>query len=81
MVMAKPRATLSTPDRQTVLWIFRLRRMKVLFEIRDHVITGISVCPKESMIIANAIQTLPYGLLRKTFTFIFGGEGLNRAFF
>jgi len=55
MIMRQSRTTLSASNRQAALLILRLRRMEVLLQMSNHLITRITVDPQKRVIISNGI--------------------------
>ena len=58
VVVTEPCTTLAAPNRQTVFRFFRLRGVKVRFEVMNHAVARIAVRPQECMVVANAVETL-----------------------
>lgn len=63
MVMSQPGPAFPAPNSERGLAILRMVWIEILFEIRDHLFTRVTVNPQEGMVIANAVDTLSDGLL------------------
>lgn len=75
MVVAKPCAVPSAPNSKTALGVLGLGGMEVVFEVLDHAVTRISVDPKESVVISNAVETLSELFLCKPSHGVFRRKG------
>ena len=79
MVVAEPCTAPAAPNRQAVFRVFRLRRVKVHFEVMYHAVARIAVRSQERMVVSNAVETLADLFLVETLALITRRKRLDRA--
>ena len=67
-------------DRQAVFRVFRLRMVKVSFEVMYHAVTRVAVAPQEVISNTASVQTLPNLFLAETLALIAREKRVDGAF-